>query len=65
MKVPPWPDEVAGEACGPRIQHAHYEGMPRAGGRTPGHAVGVQTSPEVQKRSLEIYDRLAGVNLND
>jgi transposase len=57
--------EVAGEACGPRIQQAHYEGMPRAGGRTPGHAVGAQTSPEVQKRSLEIYDRLAGVNLND
>ena len=49
----------------PSIQQPHYEGIPRGGGRAPQHAVGVQTSPEVQKRSLDIYDRLAGVVSGD
>jgi len=57
--------EVASEPHGRRIEQAHYEGIPRAGDRMPGHAVGVQVTPEVQKRSLDIYDRLAGVNPND
>jgi len=56
---------VVSEPYGRRIEEAHYEGIPRGSGRTAGHAVGVQTTPEVQTRSLDIYDRLVGVSSND
>jgi len=56
---------VVSEPYGWSIEEAHYEVIPRGSGRTAGHAVGVQTTPEVQTRSLDIYDRLVRVSSDD
>jgi len=54
--------EVAKERFALRIHPAHHAGMPLHLSRSPLRPLGLQYAPEVERRSLLIYEQAAGVS---